>query len=96
MNLNGNSPAILLLLKSASLTDARYKKRKSRDWSLIAAYRLAVAAPVMVRFIAPTGAQVVELGPINASIHKNNEHVAIADLDQLTLIYEKILEEVLL
>lgn len=47
------------------------------------------------RFIAPTGAQVVELGPINASIHKNNEHVAIADLDQLTLIYERILEEIL-
>ncbi|MBN4075562.1 MAG: succinyl-diaminopimelate desuccinylase [SAR86 cluster bacterium] len=48
------------------------------------------------RFIAPSGAQVVELGPINASIHKNNEHVAVADLDQLALMYEKILEEVLL
>ena len=48
------------------------------------------------RFIAPTGAQVVELGPINSSIHKNNEHVAIADLDQLAMIYETILEEILL
>ena len=48
------------------------------------------------RFIAPTGAQVVELGPVNASIHKNNEHVAIDDLDQLALIYEKIIEDLLL
>ena len=48
------------------------------------------------RFIAPTGAQVVELGPINASIHKNNEHVSIEDLDQLALMYEKILQEILL
>ena len=48
------------------------------------------------RFIAPTGAQVVELGPVNASIHKNNEHVSIADLDQLALIYEEILKKILL
>jgi len=48
------------------------------------------------RFIAPTGTQVVELGPINASIHKNNEHVSVADLDQLALIYENILREILL
>jgi succinyl-diaminopimelate desuccinylase len=48
------------------------------------------------RFIAPTGSEVVELGPINASIHKNNEHVSVADLDQLALIYEKILQEILL
>ena len=48
------------------------------------------------RFIAPTGAQVVELGPINATIHKNNEHIAVQDLNQLTFIYEKVLEEILL
>ncbi|MDG2091320.1 MAG: succinyl-diaminopimelate desuccinylase [Gammaproteobacteria bacterium] len=48
------------------------------------------------RFIAPACAQVVELGPINASIHKNNEHVALEDLDQLAIIYEKVLEEILL
>ena len=48
------------------------------------------------RFIAPGGAQVVELGPCNASIHKNNEHVAVAELDQLALMYEKILQEILL
>lgn len=45
------------------------------------------------RFIAPTGAQVVELGPVNATIHKANECVRVSDLDQLTAIYEKVLEE---
>ncbi|WP_026374664.1 succinyl-diaminopimelate desuccinylase [Aestuariibacter salexigens] len=47
------------------------------------------------RFIAPTGAQVVELGPVNASIHKVNEHVRIADLEELALIYERIMENLL-
>lgn len=44
------------------------------------------------RFVAPTGAQVVELGPVNASIHKVNEHVAIADIEQLCDIYQRVLE----
>lgn len=47
------------------------------------------------RFIAPTGAQVMELGPVNKTIHKINECVAVADLDTLTIIYEKILERLL-
>ncbi|MDM7861166.1 succinyl-diaminopimelate desuccinylase [Alteromonas sp. ASW11-36] len=47
------------------------------------------------RFIAPTGAQVVELGPVNASIHKVDEHVKIADLEVLTDMYTGILEELL-
>lgn len=47
------------------------------------------------RFIAPTGAQVLELGPVNATIHKVNENVKIADLEELTLIYENILERLL-
>ncbi len=47
------------------------------------------------RFIAPGGAQVVELGPINASIHQANEHVRVQDLDQLTQIYEMTLEHLL-
>lgn len=47
------------------------------------------------RFIAPTGAQVVELGPVNATIHKVNERVAIADLAPLTHIYECILTRLL-
>ena len=48
------------------------------------------------RFIAPTGAQVVELGPINATIHQVNEHVSVNDLEKLTDMYERILENLLL
>ena len=44
------------------------------------------------RFIAPTGAQVLELGPVNDSIHKIDEHVDAAELDRLSDIYEGILE----
>jgi succinyl-diaminopimelate desuccinylase len=47
------------------------------------------------RFIAPTGAQVVELGPVNASIHKIDEYVRAADLDVLSNIYTKILVRLL-
>jgi succinyl-diaminopimelate desuccinylase len=43
------------------------------------------------RFIAPTGAQVIELGPVNASIHKINEHIDLQDLETLSRIYEQIL-----
>ena len=43
------------------------------------------------RFIAPTGAQVIELGPLNATIHKVNERVAVNDLAQLSRIYEGVL-----
>ncbi len=47
------------------------------------------------RFIAPTGAQVVELGPLNATIHKVDECVACADLDSLSAIYERIMAKLL-
>ena len=47
------------------------------------------------RFIAPTGAQVVELGPCNATIHKLNECVKIADLETLTDIYADIMQRLL-
>ncbi|WP_180028069.1 succinyl-diaminopimelate desuccinylase [Acinetobacter sp. YH16032] len=47
------------------------------------------------RFIAPTGAQVLELGVLNATIHQINEHVEIAHLEPLAEIYEKILIELL-
>lgn len=47
------------------------------------------------RFIAPTGAQVVELGPVNATIHKVNECVRVEDLDRLAEIYERVLEKLL-
>jgi succinyl-diaminopimelate desuccinylase len=48
------------------------------------------------RFIATTGAQVVEVGPINATIHKLNEQVRVADLPRLAAIYKGILERLLL
>ena len=47
------------------------------------------------RFVAPTGAQVLELGPVNASIHKINEHVRVSDLDHLSEIYQGILAKLL-
>jgi succinyl-diaminopimelate desuccinylase len=47
------------------------------------------------RFIAPTGAQVVELGPGNASIHKVNESVRKTDLEELNKIYKKILSSLI-
>jgi succinyl-diaminopimelate desuccinylase len=47
------------------------------------------------RFIAPTGAQVLELGPINATIHKVNEEIRASDLDTLTDIYERIMVKLL-
>ena len=47
------------------------------------------------RFIAPTGAQVLELGPTNATIHQIDECVGIDELDTLENIYYKILEELL-
>jgi succinyl-diaminopimelate desuccinylase len=43
------------------------------------------------RFIAPTGTEVVELGPVNATIHKVDECVAVADLGRLARLYEQIL-----
>ena len=47
------------------------------------------------RFIAPTGSAVIELGPRNASIHKVNESTPVDELDQLTAIYQTILENTL-
>ena len=47
------------------------------------------------RFIAPTGAQVLELGVLNATIHQINEHVNIDELEPLAEIYEQILVELL-
>jgi succinyl-diaminopimelate desuccinylase len=47
------------------------------------------------RFIAPTGSQVVELGPVNATIHQVDECVNVNDLNQLSLIYQRILENLL-
>ena len=48
------------------------------------------------RFISPAGVDVVELGPVNASIHKVNEHVCVDDVIALTAMYRRILELLLL
>jgi len=44
------------------------------------------------RFISPAGTDVVELGPVNASIHKVNEHVRIDDVIALSSMYRRIME----
>ena len=48
------------------------------------------------RFISPAGTDVVELGPVNASIHKIDEHVKIDDVITLTRMYERIIQLMLL
>ena len=48
------------------------------------------------RFIAPLGAQCVEIGPVNASIHKVDEHVSVADLARLPDLYLALIERLLL
>lgn len=66
--------------------------------------RFAGAAPLEstgggtsdARFIAPLGAQCVEIGPVNASIHKVDEHVAVADLEALPELYLALIERLLL
>ena len=47
------------------------------------------------RFIAPTGAQVIELGPLNATIHQIDEQVTAKDLDTLSDIYQRMMEYLL-
>ena len=47
------------------------------------------------RFIAPTGAQVVELGPVNATIHKVDECVNAEDLNQLSAMYQAMMDDLL-
>ncbi|MFT7286346.1 MAG: succinyl-diaminopimelate desuccinylase [Halieaceae bacterium] len=80
----------------------------TREGALIDAAREAVAAetaqnPLLStsggtsdgRFIAPYGTELVELGPINASIHRADEHVRIDDLPRLARIYQGIIERLL-
>lgn len=75
----------------------------TRGGDLIAAVRTAIAAVAGIetqastsggtsdgRFLAPAGAEVVELGPLNETIHKLNERVRVADLAPLARMYEKI------
>lgn len=66
--------------------------------------RFAGAAPLEstgggtsdARFIAPLGAQCIEIGPVNASIHKVDEHVSVADLEALPDLYLALIERLLL
>jgi succinyl-diaminopimelate desuccinylase len=81
----------------------------TRHGALIEAARASIAevigitAPVLftgggtsdARFIAPMGAEVVEIGPVNDSIHKIDEHVIVDDLERLSAIYQGILERLL-
>ncbi len=48
------------------------------------------------RFIAPLGAQCIEVGPVNASIHKVDEHVRVADLEALPALYLGLIERLLM
>lgn len=48
------------------------------------------------RFISPAGAEVVEIGAVNATIHKYNEEILVADIDRMRKIYRSILERLLL
>ncbi|HZP13806.1 MAG TPA: succinyl-diaminopimelate desuccinylase [Nevskiaceae bacterium] len=76
--------------------------------ALIAATRAAIGEvtglnPVLftgggtsdARFLAPWGAQTIELGPVNDSIHKVDEHVRVEDLDRLSEIYLRVLQKLL-
>lgn len=47
------------------------------------------------RFIAPLGAQCIEVGPVNASIHQVDENVRVADLEALPELYRKLIEKLL-
>jgi succinyl-diaminopimelate desuccinylase len=45
------------------------------------------------RFIAPFGAEIVELGPVNATIHQIDECIAVADIGKLHQVYYRVLEK---
>jgi succinyl-diaminopimelate desuccinylase len=47
------------------------------------------------RFVAPLGAEVVEMGPVNASIHKVDERVAVAELEALPALFREMAERLL-
>ncbi|WP_379655196.1 succinyl-diaminopimelate desuccinylase [Pseudoxanthomonas sp. UC19_8] len=48
------------------------------------------------RFIAPLGAQCIEVGPVNATIHQVDEHVRVADLERLPALYLALVERLLM
>jgi succinyl-diaminopimelate desuccinylase len=58
----------------------------------VAAHLSTVGGTSDGRFIAPTGAQVVEFGPCNRTAHQINEHIKVGDLEKLVQVYQRILE----
>ncbi|PJK04252.1 succinyl-diaminopimelate desuccinylase [Lysobacteraceae bacterium NML71-0210] len=48
------------------------------------------------RFIAPLGAECIEIGPVNASIHQVDEHIRLTDLEALPALYLRLIERLLL
>ncbi len=48
------------------------------------------------RFIAPLGAECIEVGPVNASIHQVDEHIALAELEALPDLYQALIERLML
>ena len=92
-DVNWNLSGLPFLTSAGSLVDAAQlsiKKITGLDTELSTAGGTSDG-----RFIAPTGAQVLELGPVNASIHQINEHVRVSDVDQLSDVYQSILEKLL-
>ena len=57
--------------------------------------RAAMCRAASYRFIADVCREVVEFGPVNASIHKLNEHIAVENIEQLAAIFQKTLEKLL-
>ena len=51
--------------------------------------------PSDARFIAPLGAQCIEVGPVNASIHQVDEHVRVDELEALPTLYQRLIERLL-
>ena len=79
--------------KQGAFTDAVCDAIKSATG--ITAKRSTAGGTSDGRFIAPTGAEVLELGPLNETIHQINECVSTEDLDQLSAIYEAVLIKML-
>ena len=80
----------------------------SKPGALVSAIQTAISSVVGIdtelstgggtsdgRFIAKTGAEIVELGPINASIHQIDEHILTADIPRLTALYHSVMVQLL-
>lgn len=87
---NGGAP---FLTEPGTLTEALSEAVES-----VVGHRPALATTggtSDARFIAPTGAQVIELGPLNATIHQIDERIAVDDLNHMAAASERLLERLL-